>query len=917
MRCSCGVGDEVVTPTQTPCGVWENWGIEEMLLYAGPVMRVRKIVEKITGVLRVASLKGGFVPAWLGVVGVFCAFPLCCPAAGAFTHFEARQMHPLTLTPDGRHLLAVNSTEGRLSVFDVSDASNVNPVLVAEIPVGLEPVSVAAAANDEAWVVNEVSDTVSVVSLSRRIVVATLPASDEPSDVVFAKGRAFVSCARNKLIRVFDVATRAEISTISVSGIEPRALAVDPSGERVYSAFLLSGNGTTVLPRLAGRKQPPPTNPELPEPPETALIVPANDPRVAYTVLDHDVAEIDTNSLAVTRYFGNIGTAILNLAVHPMTGELWVANIESHNLVRFEPELRGHVADHRLARLDLATGTSASFDLNPGIDYGVLPNSQARESALAEPRDLIFSRDGTKVWVAAFASDRVACVDSATGQVLTRMSLRPESQGSRRMRGPRGLAWQEERGHLFVLNKLSDTISVIQTATSAVLTEVPLASYDPMPAEVREGRGFLYDARLSGNGTISCATCHLDADRDGVAWDLGHPGGSMIVTTGKNIGFPEIHERLMHPMKGPMVTQTLRGMAGNAPFHWRGDKTDIVDFNPTFPNLLAANLLPEADMAALRTYLLSLSLHPNPNLNRDGSLPATFEGGNTANGKAIFESSRGNCFECHAGPRGTNNNIDNRFEVGSTQFIKNASLSTVYQRFDFNPRAGQESLSGFGLLHDGTGFSLPIGHPYVLDSMAFDQEFTDVRAYVKCFPTGTLPAVGATFTVTPNNRSQSLKELTRMERLADESKIDFTVRGLIGGRPRSFIYRSSTGSYHSDIGGEPALNLAELVEKMGADDILNFLATAPGEGERFAGDRDEDGVPDGDAPPPTLAIHDQDSRVRLEWPLRPDWVLEKSLAPRDTPWETVTGPRTQVGSMLQREEQPQMNAGFFRLRRTW
>ncbi len=152
-----------------------------MLLYAGPVIRVREILKKTAEILRASCLEGSAVPAWRGVAAVLCALLLCCPTAGAFTHFEARQMHPLTLTPDGKHLLAVNSTEGRLSVFDVSDASNVNPVLVAEIPVGLEPVSVAAPTNDEAWVVNEVSDTVSVVSLSRRIVVATLPASDEPS----------------------------------------------------------------------------------------------------------------------------------------------------------------------------------------------------------------------------------------------------------------------------------------------------------------------------------------------------------------------------------------------------------------------------------------------------------------------------------------------------------------------------------------------------------------------------------------------------------------------------------------------------------------------------------------------------------------------------------------------------------------
>src|SRR3712207_5881398 len=64
--------------------------------------------------------------------------------AQTFIHFEARQVHPIAVTPDGSRLLALNSPDGRLSVFDVSNAANPEPVLIAEIPVGIEPVSVRA-----------------------------------------------------------------------------------------------------------------------------------------------------------------------------------------------------------------------------------------------------------------------------------------------------------------------------------------------------------------------------------------------------------------------------------------------------------------------------------------------------------------------------------------------------------------------------------------------------------------------------------------------------------------------------------------------------------------------------------------------------------------------------------------------------
>ena len=105
--------------------------------------------------------------------------PLC---AQTFVNFEAKQTAPVRLSPDGSRLFAVNTPDNRLSVFDVSNPQN--PILIAEIPVGMEPVSVNPRNNDEAWVVNEVSDSVSIVSVSAHVVTDTLYVKDEPADVV-------------------------------------------------------------------------------------------------------------------------------------------------------------------------------------------------------------------------------------------------------------------------------------------------------------------------------------------------------------------------------------------------------------------------------------------------------------------------------------------------------------------------------------------------------------------------------------------------------------------------------------------------------------------------------------------------------------------------------------------------------------
>src|SRR6187551_2835451 len=64
--------------------------------------------------------------------------------SAAYVNFESHQTRPICLSPDGTRLFAVNTPDARLSVFDVSNPANPAPVLIAEIPVGLEPVSVNA-----------------------------------------------------------------------------------------------------------------------------------------------------------------------------------------------------------------------------------------------------------------------------------------------------------------------------------------------------------------------------------------------------------------------------------------------------------------------------------------------------------------------------------------------------------------------------------------------------------------------------------------------------------------------------------------------------------------------------------------------------------------------------------------------------
>ena len=96
------------------------------------------------------------------------ALLLCCPAlalaqAPDFIEFESGQVRPLAMSADGSRLFAVNTPNNALEIFSIT-ASGLT--LTARVPVGLEPVAVAVRDASEVWVVNHLSDSVSVVSLS-------------------------------------------------------------------------------------------------------------------------------------------------------------------------------------------------------------------------------------------------------------------------------------------------------------------------------------------------------------------------------------------------------------------------------------------------------------------------------------------------------------------------------------------------------------------------------------------------------------------------------------------------------------------------------------------------------------------------------------------------------------------------------
>jgi YVTN family beta-propeller protein len=162
-----------------------------------------------------------------------------------FVNWENHPIHALDLSPDRKILALAHTADQRLQLFDTSANT---PVSIGSVIVGIDPVSVRFRSNSEVWVVNHISDSISVVDVDSRQIRATLSTADEPFDVVFTGNKAFVSCSQANQVLVYDTNDLSQAPrVIAIQAEDPRALALSPDGKTVYAAIFESGNATTVL----------------------------------------------------------------------------------------------------------------------------------------------------------------------------------------------------------------------------------------------------------------------------------------------------------------------------------------------------------------------------------------------------------------------------------------------------------------------------------------------------------------------------------------------------------------------------------------------------------------------------------------------------------------------------------------------
>ena len=767
--------------------------------------------------------------------------------------FESPPVHPLALSEDGTRLFAVHQADSRLVVFDLTQEPL--PLRIQEIQVGLEPVAVRQRTANEVWVVNHLSDSISIVDLSAGEIAHTLLVGDEPTDVVFAGSpeRAFVCVSGENRMRVYDPADlTAPPTDIVLTQIDPLALVVSPDGLSVFVAALNSGNETTTIPspsvEAAGGPPPPdpPMDPGLPLAPRVALIVKHDGTAwrdevggdwsawAPYRLYDHDVIRIDVASRSIVQTYSGVGTTLFGIAAHPVDGRLYVSNQDAFNLTRFEPNLRGRFLANRVSVIDPGTGTVVGQDLNPHIDYGNPTGTEAeRALSLSFPTALAAGSDG-QIYVTAFGSAKVGVLDQF-GLLQRRIDVGD---------GPCGIGLDEVRNRLYVLCRIPGGVDMVNLGDDSV-TALEIG-YDPTPSEIHTGRQRFYDGRQSSaHGDLSCASCHVYADMDHIAWDLGDPQGEFVE------GISQAYAGY-HPMKGPMMTQPLKGLADTDPFHWRGDRSALSDFNPAFVSLMGRSQeLTPMEFSELESFLLSIVYPPNPNRPLDGSLPDPGSGPNPTHGEELFRT--GNlvdgaveCFDCHESSTGAKRLVIPFSLLGENedQDLVVPHLRNQYEKTGFD-RTAAFTLRGFGYTHNGAEDDLQTffgGRDFTFHSQ---QEMDDVEAFLLTFDTGTHPAVGAQWTIDGDNEAEGRPRVEILAMVSDLGMVGLVAKGPdLSGQPRGWVLQA--GSWQPDRMAEPTVTLDDLLGLAGNGRSITFTAVYAGCEERLGIDRDQDGYLDRD-----------------------------------------------------------------------
>jgi YVTN family beta-propeller protein len=581
----------------------------------------------------------------------------------------------LLLSPDSSRLFVLCQGTDEVVAYDLGSGKVAGRVHVGHVPKGF------ALSEDgkRLYVANSWSDSISEVDISALEVVRTLPAGFEPNAVLPDRDGRFLFVA-NRIsndVSVVDLATGLEAKRL-LAGRGASYLALSPDGSRIYC--------THIYPKIGKFRAP----------------------------LESEITVIDAaRQIVADRYPLHNAAGVFHVAVSTDGRLGMAAQMRPKNLVPLAHVEHGWVIGNSISLFGEDIGEVVQIPVDE-LDRYYTP-----------PFAIALAADKSVAYVSTTGSDSVTVIDIRSLLAL----IRDLSPAERRAlandlsasanyvvaripvgHGPKGLALSADGKRLYVANRTGDTISVVDTASRRVVSELSLDA--PAATPERRGERIFFNAGFAFQGHFGCANCHIEATFDGLSWDL-EPDG---------FGKDYVDNRL------------LEDVADTGPFKWNGSNPNLeTECGPrTEKFFYRSESYDGYQLSDLVSFIKSMPLRPNRYRSSSGELTLAQE-----RGKAIFERTRrkdgtlipekNQCAVCHSGPHYTNQKL--------------ADVGTV-KPTDRSPLVDVPQLSNIALtapyLHDGSARTLEeiwtVFNPYDTHGVSNDlqkDELNDLIEYLK------------------------------------------------------------------------------------------------------------------------------------------------------------------------------------------
>ncbi|MDI9383915.1 MAG: beta-propeller fold lactonase family protein [Verrucomicrobiota bacterium] len=592
----------------------------------------------------------------------------------------------MALAPDGGTLYVVCERSRELLRVDLETRS-----VTAGLGLGRYPFQVLVGADGkQLFVSNREDDRVSVIDARAMEVTHTLVTGGDPHGLALSEGlgHLIVANMQSDDISIIDLDAKSEVKRI-MAGHQPFAIASDPEGRFVYVTNQL-------------------TNP-----------VPFREAPSC------EITRIDTRTLLVEGRTDIVGGCVAQGASVTPDGQWVLIAVEiPKNLIPETQIYQGWMVTYAIAVMEARPNGRIGVILLDELDF-----------YYADPFDVVCSPDGRRLYISSSGVDMVSVLDfdrvkevlkvntdrigadaEELETIARHLGLSSEYAVARIPTGknPKDLVLSEDGSTLYVAQRLSDSIGIIDTERLEMVGEIDLGGPDEVTL-LRRGEYLFNYAEISFQKQLSCNTCHPENHVDGLIYDIAVDGG----------------------LGGNLVdNRTVRGITFTDPFKWSGKNPDLArQEGPRAAQLFfRSHGFEGPDRDAMVAFIESIPLPANRHVPADGTLtPAqqrgkvVFERAYTNDGRYIPIGNR--CLTCHEPPYYTNRSL---CDVGTrAHFDTEGTFDT--------PQLNNVAESG-PFLHDGRCWSLEeiwtLYNPFDLHGAANDltkQQLNDLIQYLKTF----------------------------------------------------------------------------------------------------------------------------------------------------------------------------------------